>query len=184
MTNYNLLDELYYRVKAKAGLCTPNLKQLADELEKAEEYARKAKDTASFVKVAAELPDELDKAANSIAGIHSGLSKLSSMAGDISAACQISEAVSELNKWAADPRGDNASAAAAFDKLFGAAARFASKLPPGVNQYAKILEQISVSRFFTNMQRLGASRAGENASTPTGRQMQEVMRELDRQSGR
>ncbi|HET8699689.1 MAG TPA: hypothetical protein VFO94_19555, partial [Gammaproteobacteria bacterium] len=73
-------------------------------------------------------------------------------------------------------------AAEAFDKLFGGVARYAEKLPGPVSAYAKVLDQISVSQFFTNMQALGDSRVGNNTRTPTGRQMKEVLDELDRQS--
>lgn len=175
----NVLDNLFYRVKAKAGLCTPNMEHLADYLEKAQEYTKKAKQASDFVKVSADLPSELDKAGVAIGDLHKKMSKAATGAGDIVAMCKISEAMSVLNAWA-EGKVDNAVAAAAFDKLFGGLGRFAAKLPPPLNAYSKIFDEIAIGQFFSNMQRLGASRVGENTSTTTGRTMKEVLDSMDK----
>jgi len=70
----------------------------------------------------------------------------------VSAACEIGQAVAVLNAWGG--RGSqvtDAEAAKAFDKLFGAAARFFEKLPPPANSYAGVLKEISRASFFENM---------------------------------
>lgn len=177
----NVMDYLYYKVKATAGLCTPTVDHLKDYLEKAKQYTEKAQQTSKFVSVSPGIPDQLTQANESIGGILESLDSVEKHAGDIGAACQISEALSVLNEWASNPNGDNAKAAAAFDKLFGGLSVYAAKLPAPANAYAKILNQISVSQFFTNMQRLGESRVGGNTSTPTGKAMKDVLDELDRQ---
>ncbi|MGD0364651.1 MAG: hypothetical protein ABSC93_27555, partial [Bryobacteraceae bacterium] len=74
------------------------------------------------------------------------------VSGDVSAACQISEAVSVLNDWTNGKAGDD-DAAKAFDKLFGGAAGFMSKLPFPASQYAQILAAAGKYNFFANMRR-------------------------------
>jgi hypothetical protein len=175
----NVLDNLFYRIKAKAGLCTPDMEDLAEYLEKAEAYTKRAKQATDFVKMSPDLPAELEKAGEAIATVHAQVSKAASAAGDVVAMCQISDAMSVLNLWA-EGKVDNAVAAAAFDKLFGGLGRFVSKLPVPFNAYAKLFNEIAIAKFFSNMQRLGASRAGENTSTPTGRALKEVMDGMDK----
>ena len=179
----NIRDGLFHKIKSIAGICTPNLKQTKDMLKKANEFVKKAHQTTSFISLHPDMPEQLRKANAAIGKVREGVSKLSKGANDVSAACEIGDAISTLNSWVEDKK-TNAEAAAAFDKLFGGIANFASKLPPPTNAYADVLKGISVAKFFANMNRLGDSRAGLNRSTPTGNQMADVMSELDRQSGR
>jgi hypothetical protein len=178
----NIFDSLWYKISATVGLCTPTAAQLSDYLQKAEEHTRRAKNLADFGALDPRLQKSLQSSADAIGAVHGYVEKAVTVAGDVTAACEIGQAVSVLNKWAASPNGDNRAAAEAFDKLFGGVARYAEKLPGPVSAYAKVLDQISVSQFFTNMQALGDSRVGNNTRTPTGRQMKEVLDELDRQS--
>lgn len=176
----NPLNKLYHKLLSTAGLCTPTLDHLGDYLDKAQEYTELASQTQSFVNVAADLPQQLKKASQAIEGVHSHVDSAATVIGDVRAACKISMAISVLNKWATDPEANQREAAEAFDQLFGGVATFASKLPPPVNAWAKVLEQVSVARFFANMQRLGASRVGDDTSTPTGKAMREVLDSMDR----
>ena len=38
----NVLDRLFHKIKATAGICTPNLEQLSDYLQKGQEYVEHA----------------------------------------------------------------------------------------------------------------------------------------------
>jgi hypothetical protein len=178
---YNVLDSLYYRIKATAGMCTPTVEQLDVYLEKAKQYTERAQVTSKFIAVSPSVPEQLRKANESIDGVLKSFDTIDKRVHDLGAACEISDALSALNAWAASPNPDNARAAAAFDKLFGALSVYVAKLPFPANQYAGLLKQISISQFFTNMERLGESRVGGNTSTPTGAQMKAVLDELDRQ---
>ena len=175
---YNVLDGVYYRIKATAGFCTPNMGQLTEYLEKAEQYAKRAKQASDFASLHPGMPAELDKATQAIGEIHKKISAMSNLATDVGAICQMSEAISVLNKWA-EGKKDNAAAAAAFDSLFGGLSRFVSKLPPPINAYSKLLDEIALVKFFSRMQRIGASRVGENTSTPTGKTMKEILDGMD-----
>jgi hypothetical protein len=185
----NIMDGLYHKMQATVGICTPNLEQLKDSLQKAREHTEYAQRVSSFVRIASgELPYELHRAAEAIGEVNKYVSTSATAVEDLSAACRISEAVAVLNQWARDISekngavpGANERAAAAFDKLFGAVSTFAAKLPPPINQYSSILAQISVAKFFSNMQALGASRVGDDTSTPTGRAMRQVLDEIDSQ---
>ena len=173
------------QVKARLGPiingCAPSLEETKQNLKEAEKLVRRARQTSSFVRQSPKIPPQLDRAHKAISRIEKGISKLSKVTGDVSAACEIAAALSILDEWTAGDRTD-ADAAEAFDKLFGSVARFAEKLPPPLNQYAQILKQISITRFFSNMQRLGHSRAGANTSTPTGRQLHKIMEGIERDS--
>ncbi len=46
---FNPLDALYHKVLATVGICTPNIEQLNSYLEKAEQYTKYAKNTASII---------------------------------------------------------------------------------------------------------------------------------------
>lgn len=176
----NPMNRLYHKLLSTAGLCTPTLDHVGDYLDKAKEYTELASQTQSFVNVAAELPEKLKKASEAIEQVHGYVEQSATAIGDIRAACKISMAISVLNKWATDPEGNQKQAAEAFDALFGGVANFAAKLPPPWNAWAKVLEQVSIAHFFANMQRLGASRVGDDTSTPTGRQMREVLESMER----
>lgn len=178
---FNLVDRLYYKVKATAGFCPANQERLADYLAKAEQYTKYARQTSSMASFHPDLPEKLKNAGDAIANVHGYVSKAKSLNQDVSAACEIGDAIKVLNVWANDPKADNRLAAAAFDKLFGGVARYAEKLPFPANSYAPVLAQIKIAQFFTKMQALGESRVGGNELTPTGRQMKLVMEELDRQ---
>ncbi|RBI85069.1 hypothetical protein DRV85_10435 [Rhodosalinus halophilus] len=124
---------------------------------------------------------QLKEAADGIAAVKSKISTVKDVRDKMDAFFRLKDAVEVLEGWPHKGVSDEA-AAAAFDEMFGAAAVFAESLPPPIDQYAKILKQVKVASFFQNMQRLGASRVGGNASTPTGRQMQKVNEILERQS--
>ena len=178
---FNLIDRLYYKVKATAGFCPANQERLADYLAKAEQYTKYAQQASSIASLHPDLPDKLKNAGDAISNVHGYVAKANNINQDLGAACEIGDALKVLSVWANDPKADNRLAAAAFDKLFGGVARYAEKLPFPVNSYAPVLAQIKIAKFFTNMQALGESRVGGNELTPTGRQMKAVMEELDRQ---
>ncbi|WP_292294631.1 hypothetical protein [Marivita sp.] len=123
---------------------------------------------------------QLKDAADGIAAVRSKISTVQDVHDKMDAFFRIKDAVEVLEGWPHKGVSDEA-AAAAFDEMFGAAAVFAESLPPPLNQYAQILKQVKVASFFQNMQGLGASRVGGNASTPTGRQMQKINEILERQ---
>jgi len=101
------------------------------------------------------------------------MSKGSNAAGDVSAACEISEAISVLNDWS-NSKASSQQAAKAFDQLFGGAARYMGKLPFPANAYAKLLAGIKDYNFFSNMQK---TMDIENPNSPEGRQLQELERQ-------
>jgi hypothetical protein len=170
---YNFLNALFINTHATAGICTPSVDHLKDYLEKAKQYTEKAKTTRNFVAMSpVELPAQLFKASEALSQVIEKIDAIDKHLGDIRAACEISDAIMVLNSWAADPDGDNAKAAAAFDKLFGALSIYLSKLPPGINQYARIFEQIGFAKFFTNMRGLLDP---ENPRTPSGSAMKDAM---------
>ena len=91
------------------------------------------------------------------------------MSGDVSAACEISEAIAVLNQWNVSGSSvRNEDAAKAFDQLFGGAARYFEKLPFPASAYAQILKTVRDNNFFTNMSKLLDS---ENPNTPAGQQL-------------
>ncbi|WP_322062203.1 hypothetical protein [Paraburkholderia sp. J63] len=155
----------------------PNVEQLKDMLDKAEDYTAKARDLQTFVAANPALPDQLKSANEAVAAVRDHIESVETRITDILAACEISSAIAELNVWVSNPNGDNAAAAAAFDKLFGGVAHYAAKLPPPVSAYAKVLEQIGISRFFTNMQ----DKMNPEGSGPHGRQLREVLDTIDNQ---
>lgn len=124
---------------------------------------------------------QLKDAADGIGAVRSKISTVQDVHDKMDAFFRLKDAVEVLEGWPHKGVSDEA-AAAAFDELFGAAAVFAESLPPPLNQYAQILKQVKVASFFQNAQRLGASRVGGNASTPTGRQMQKINEIFERQS--
>ncbi|WP_420466685.1 hypothetical protein [Panacagrimonas sp.] len=181
MPHTNILDEAYFALKSKLGFCTANVKDAAALLERAKTITENASQVASFVKVATDVKSKLQTAASAIEKVHASVSTAAGAATDLQALCQLSDALGVLNTWVKKPEHNQDKAAQAFDALFGAVANFAAKLPPPANTYAKVLEQVSIAKFFSNMQGLGASRTGDNVSTPTGRQMRDVMREIEGQ---
>ena len=114
--------------------------------------AKTATEFANSVQVLGQGGDGLAGAANEIDKL---VAKGSGFSGDISAACEISEAVSVLNDWALpNTRVSPQDAAKAFDRLFGGAARYMSKLPFPANTYAQLFSAIREYSFFSNMQKM------------------------------
>jgi hypothetical protein len=172
---FNPLDKLYHKLLATAGICAPTMDQLKDYLEKSEQYTERARTLQNFISASPSLPNRLKSASEAISAIREHVETLQKRVGDVSAACEISSAIKTLNGWAADPNGDSAVAAAAFDRLFGGIAHYAAKLPTPVGQYSKILEQLSISQFFTRMQDL----MSPTGNTPRGRAMREALEAVD-----
>jgi uncharacterized protein with von Willebrand factor type A (vWA) domain len=173
----NILNALYIKARTTAGLCTPNVEQLRNYLEKSREYTERAKQTTGFVSMSPELPGQLTKASDAIGEVLKGIEKVDKHLGDIGAACQISDAVKVLNKWAADPNPDNAEAAAAFDKLFGGISVYVEKLPPPIGQFSAIFKQISIGKFFTGMERLMFRTGKGEPYTPTAKALRAIENE-------
>ena len=175
----NAADHLWHKTASTAGFCSANINTVNDYLEKGQTYATRASQLAGFVAVNSEIAAQLKKGADAIDKIKKPISMAKNVCSNISAAQDLSDAIYVLNQWVRTPPGvDNAVAAKAFDKLFGATARFAEKLPTPLNAYSRILNQISISGFFSNMQRMMDL---ESDATPTGRAMRNVMDELDAQ---
>lgn len=92
---------------------------------------------------------------------------------DLRAVSQIHEAIKVLNQPGVIAPGSKL-AAKAFGQLFVGAGRFAAKLPPPANIYAPFLQRCG--DFFVNMQGL----LDPEGPTPRGRQLREIMQEIDR----
>ena len=148
------IENTFHRAHLIAGICSsPTLEQVKDLLEHAEALTGKAKTVTGFVsqsQALGEAGEALDGAVEKLNKLVEGGTKLS---GDMSAACEISEAVEILNDWnTPNSRVSNQEAAKAFDKLFGGAARYFAKLPFPASAYAQILDGIAKYNFFSSMQ--------------------------------
>ena len=156
-----------------AACKSPTLEQMKDVLEHASSITERAKRVTGFAakaNVLGEAAEKLDKAAEQL---NSLVEKGDKVAGDMTAACQIVEAVEVLNQWTLDSASvSNQEAAKAFDKLFGGAARFFKKLPWPASAYADIFAEIAKDNFFSRMQDLMDP---ESPNTPRGRAMREAL---------
>jgi hypothetical protein len=150
----DVLDSLYYKLKATAGLCTKSrVEDVVDILEKGEQYSQRASQVLAFTKLDADAAKRLQEAAESLGGLKKAIGKVNSLCQDLKQVEKMADAMAILNQWADGKidRNDPA-AAAAFGKLFEAAGSFASKLPPPFNAYGKLLG--SCGTFFVDMQRI------------------------------
>jgi hypothetical protein len=148
-------EDTFHRAHIVAGVCnSPTLEQVKDLLEHAEKLTEKAKSTTEFansIQLLGQAGERLAGAADAIDGV---TKKGNEVAGDVSAACEISEAVAVLNDWnSPNSKTSSQDAAKAFDKLFGGAARYMEKLPFPANQYAQLLSAIAENSFFSRMQK-------------------------------
>lgn len=176
----NQMDDLWFRVKTKAGYCSTSsrLADAKDYLAKADGYAKLAYGTAAFVARDQAVAGQLEKAIGAIGAVKTHVDAVDRTCGDVAAIGRMGEAIAVLNGWAATPPTRTPDeAAAAFDLLFGAAGRFSARLPFPVNTYAPILEAIGISRFFSGMRVL----LDPERRPSGGRQMRAVLEELDRQ---
>jgi hypothetical protein len=160
-----------------AGICgSPNLEQVKDLLEHAEQLTERAKSRTEFANATGMLGEGGEQLAGAASAIHDVAEKGSNFAGDVSAACEISEAIDVLNDWALpNTRTSSQDAAKAFDRLFGGAARYMGKLPFPANQYAKLLAAVSDYNFFSHMQK--TMDFTNNPNNPEGRQLLELERQ-------
>ena len=144
-------EDTFHSTHLIAGICSVHDQaQVKELLEHGEKLTKIAKTTTSFANSA----HLLGKGGDQLAGAADALAKTVKVAGDVNAACEISEAISVLNEWSMPgTRVSNEDAAKAFDKLFGGAGRYMGKLPPPANAYASILKEIGKYNFFANMQR-------------------------------
>lgn len=146
-------EDTFHRANVLAGVCaSPTLEQVRDLLEHAENVTKKAKTAAVFANSIDALGDAGEALGGAVDKINDIVEKGANAVADASAACQISEAVSILNAWKKGKASDE-DAAKAFDKLFGGAARFMSKLPFPASQYAQILAAVGKYSFFANMRK-------------------------------
>jgi len=147
-------ENTFHPANAIAGICTsPTLEQVQDLLEHAEELVKRAKTVTAFANSVDALGDAGEKLAEATESLHGLVEKGAGIAGDVSAACEISDAVSVLNKWSMQDSGvTNEDAAKAFDQLFKGAAHFFKKLPRPWNEYARLFEEIGIVSFYSNMQ--------------------------------
>ncbi len=146
-------EDTFHRANVLAGVCSsPTLEQVRDLLEHAENVTKKAKTAAAFANSIDALGDAGEALGGAVNKINETIEKGKKASGGVSAACQISEAVSVLNDWTNGKAGDD-DAAKAFDKLFGGAAQFMSQLPYPASQYAQILAAVGKYNFFANMRR-------------------------------
>jgi len=114
-----------------AGICdSPAVDQVKDLLEHAEALTEKAKLASAFANSVRAPGDAGEKLNGTVEQINEVTSKVSCVAGDVSAACEVSNAIDVLNKWAVPgSRTSSEDAAKAFDKLFGGPIRFQPALP-------------------------------------------------------
>ena len=170
--------------KARLWVCGVDLDQMKSMVGNAEEWTKYGAQLSRAGTFAPGAGKQLERAADTIHKANGNLSTMSTALTDVGAFCELNEALSTLSGWEYQKGTvSNAEAAAAFDKMFGAIAVFAEKLPAPFDQYAKLLKEISIAQFFTRMNQLGESRVGGNGSTPTGRAMQEINAEFRRQGG-
>jgi hypothetical protein len=170
-------ETTFHKAYSVAGICSsPSLEQVRDLLEHGEKLTERAKQTTEFANAAGVLGDGGEKLAGAAGAINDIVQKGSKAAGDLSAACEISEAIEVLNRWSVpNSKVSNQDAAKAFDKLFGGAARYMGKLPFPANQYAKLLEAIKQYNFFSNMQK--TMDFANDPNNPEGRQLLELERQ-------
>jgi len=166
-------ENTFHKAHMVAGICnSPNLEQVKDLLEHGEQLAKRAKTTVDFANSAQILGQGGERLGGAADAIDNLMSKGSNAAGDLSAACEISEAISVLNDWS-NSKASSQQAAKAFDQLFGGAARYMGKLPFPANAYAKLLAGIKDYNFFSNMQK---TMDIENPNSPEGSQLQQLER--------
>jgi hypothetical protein len=167
-------ENTFHKAHMVAGICnSPNLEQVKDLLEHGEQLTNRAKTTVDFANSAQILGQAGERLGGAADAIDKLVSQGSKAAGDISAACEISEAISVLNDWS-NSKASSQEAAKAFDQLFGGAARYMGKLPFPANAYAKLLSAIHDYNFFANMQR---TMDIENPNSPEGSQLRELERQ-------
>jgi hypothetical protein len=162
-----------------AGVCESyTLEQTKKLLDQGVSITRHVKTTTTFAKYTNVFGEAGDKLADAAQGLDRAAKKSKTLVGDVKSACEISEAIAVLNRWVLEGSTiSNQDAAKAFDKLFGGAANFFEKLPPPINQYARILSSVADFKFFSHMQDMMDP---ESPNTPRGRQLREIMQSMDR----
>jgi len=180
MNNYSdvTFETTYHSANRVAGICSSlSASQVNDLLKHAVEISERAKQAASFANSTGSLGKAGETLENATDNITKALKKGKGLAADASAACEISEAVAILNDWIIAPRTEEGDleAAKAFDQLFGGAAQFFAKLPPPLDQYSKLLNEICRVSFFSNMAEI--MRRGQ--ATSGGDPMKKVLNSMD-----
>lgn len=167
----DITDRLTYRVRTMAGLCkTVDIDDIADFLEKGEQYSSRAAALGNFMNIDSRSVSKMEEASEKLGKLRKAVDTGKKVCADLDAVNEISDALRILNQWSSgemdrnDPR-----AAAAFGDLFHGAGHFASKLPPPANQYAKLL--MSCGTFFVDMQRLMDP---DNRSIGGGRKLKDL----------
>ena len=170
-------ENTFHRAHLIAGICSsPTLDQVKDLLEHGEQLTEKAKSATEFANSVHVLGEAGEKLAGAVNAINKIVGEGSKVAGDTSAACQISEAVAVLNDWVLpNSKTSPQDAAKAFDKLFGGAARYMGKLPFPANTYAQLLSAVADYNFFSKMQK--TMDFTNNPNNPEGRQLQQLERD-------
>ena len=149
-------ENTFHKANQVAGdFCTaPNQEHVKDLLVHAERLTKVVKVSTDLANSAQALGQAGDKLAEASAALQGSVK----VAGDVSAACEIAQAVGVLNAWTLNGSQVSAEdAAKAFDKLFGGTARYFEKVP-FLKFYAAIFTEIGKDNFFSNMQKLGQSR--------------------------
>lgn len=172
-------EHTFPSASAAAGICDSyTLDQTRDLLAHGASISQRAKTATAFLKYSDVLGSGGDKLAEAATKLDGLIKKGKGAVGDVSSACEISEAVDVLNQWTLDgSKVSSQDAAKAFDKLFGGAAHYFEKLPPPVNAYARVLSSIAEFKFFSNMQNIMDP---ESPNTPRGRQMRQVLDSIDK----
>jgi hypothetical protein len=171
-------EHTFVRSKSIPDFCSSyNIEQVKSLVEHAANQTKRAKNVAAFANTAVELGKAGEKLEAAADKLHEITEKSSTAIGDVKAACDIAEAVSVLNDWGTpNSKTSNEEAAKAFDKLFGGVADYFEKLPPPVNSYAKILEEIGRTNFFSNMR---AKMDFTGPGTTEGRALQDLEKSGD-----
>jgi hypothetical protein len=146
-------EETFHPAHVVAGLCKDlRLEQVKDLLEHAKSVTDKAKTVTTIGNDIGVLGEAGEKLEKSVEEIDKVLEKGEKRVLDLDAACDISEAMDVLGDWGLPgSKTSNEEAAKAFDKLFGGAARFMSKLGYPATIYAEYFKAISKYNFFSNM---------------------------------
>jgi hypothetical protein len=170
---HNLYERTFHPAHMIAGICkSPTVDQVNDLLKHAASLTKKAKGASAFANSIGALDRAGQQLNRAVEAIDDATKKGAKLSADVSAACEISDAIEVLNTWT--PSGGGASseeAAKAFDKLFGGVGHFMARLPTPLDQFADIFAAIAKYNFVANIQ---SQQDPGGAGSTSGRLMREI----------
>lgn len=181
--NNKTFEDTYPHANMLAGLCSSyNVDQVKTLLRHGVEITDRAKQITAFTRAlgskgSKRLGEASEKLDDATEQLHRALKKGKEFAADVSAACDIAEAIDILDRWILPGSAvGSQEAARAFDRLFGGVGRFFSKLPPPFNRYGDIFAEICKVSFFSTMEET----MQHGQATAGGRPMKDVLDSIDR----